>query len=96
MCSTSEESFNREWQELRSKQKVCTVTLCQIRAEINLQEKTNETWLERTFLRSDIQMFPGIMHQLKLSPTIFLGAVCVIHLPKGLSYSSRFLLLSLA
>lgn len=24
------------------------------------------------FLRSDIQMFLGIMHQLKLSPTIFL------------------------
>lgn len=41
-------------------------------------------------------MFSGIMCQMKLSPTIFLGDVCVIHLPKGLSYSSVFLLLSLA
>jgi hypothetical protein len=41
-------------------------------------------------------MFPGIMCQMKLSPTIFLGNVCVIHLPKGLSYSSLSLLLSLA
>lgn len=96
MCSASEGSFSSERQELRSKEEVCIVALCQIRAEINLQEKTNETWLERTFLRSNIQMFLGIMHQLKLSPTIFLGVVCVIHLPKGLSYSSRFLLLSLA
>lgn len=58
MCSTSEESFNREWQELRSKPKVCTVTLCQIRAEINLQEKTNETWLERTFFKERYSNVP--------------------------------------
>ena len=89
-------SLCSERQELRSKEEVCIVALCQIKAEINLQEKTNETWLERTFLRSDIQMFLGIMHQLKLSPTIFLGVVCVIHLPKGLSSRNRFLLLSLA